>query len=180
MLFLSCYALATYAEDTVLKLYRPFGDDVEHRVPEVKKKFAGHCLTQSQRILREDAWRCMAEGVTFDPCFAKAGPKQTSVICPQSPWESSNVVIELSEPLNNEQHQALDMSRTFPWAIELVSGEHCQAIESRELFDAMPIRYHCSSGNDLVGHIQRCKLPWTMLEKTPQGVVTVELKKAWF
>jgi hypothetical protein len=168
------------ASDTVLKLYRPFGEVTEQTPLTVKNKISGQCNAQSQLILREDAWRCMAEGKIFDPCFAKMSQDKTEVICPQSPWVGDSVQIEVSGPLNNENHVTLDMSRVFPWGIELANGEHCHAIESNEVYDSMPVRYRCSNQNVLIGYLQRCKSTWSILEKTPEGVVTVNLSKAWF
>lgn len=179
LLMLIFYSFIAIAEDTVLKLYRPFGEEGVQK-PLITKQLDGQCDAQSKLILREDAWRCQAEGQVFDPCFVKTGPKQTSLLCPSSPWAAENIQINISSPLNNEEHQALDMSRTFPWAIELVNGDHCQAVELGENYDSMPIRYHCNSHNILLGTIQRCDPVWSMLEKTPEGVVTRNFKKAWF
>jgi hypothetical protein len=179
VLLIFCSFLVS-ASDTVLKLYRPFGDVIDQISPVVKNKVTGRCLSQSQLILREDAWRCQAEGKTFDPCFVKMAGNQKQVVCPQSPWTAESVAITVSSPLNNANHSTLDMSRVFPWAIELANGEHCQAIESNEIYDAMPVRYQCSNHNVLIGYLQRCKSVWSMLEKTPEGVVTVDLRKAWF
>lgn len=174
-----CSFFAT-AGDTVLKLYRPFGEVTDQISPVVKHKLTGECVGQSQLILREDAWRCHAEGKIFDPCFVKLASNQMQALCPQSPWIGDSVEINVSVPLNNQNHSTLDMSRVFPWAIELVNGEHCQAIDSKDVYDAMPVRYSCSNQNVLVGYLQRCKSVWSMLEKTPDGVVTVDLSKAWF
>jgi hypothetical protein len=174
-----CSFLAS-AGDTVLKLYRPFGEVIDQTAPLVKNVLKGQCDSQSLLILREDAWRCQSEGKIFDPCFVQLASNKMAVVCPQSPWTSDSVQIEVSTPLNNENHSTLDMSRVFPWAIELVNGEHCQGIESHELYDAMPVRYRCSNENVLIGYLQRCKAVWSMLEKTSNGVVTVELSKAWF
>ncbi|BCA96470.1 hypothetical protein TUM19329_28310 [Legionella antarctica] len=168
------------ADDTVLKLYRPYGEVTDQTVPVVKNKISGQCTTQSQLILREDAWRCMADGKIFDPCFVKPSNSKTEVICPQSPWVSDSVQIEVGSPLENENHVTLDMSRVYPWGIELANGEHCEAIEPNEVYDSMPVRYRCSNQNILIGHLQRCKATWSMLAKTSEGIVTVYLKKAWF
>jgi hypothetical protein len=168
------------AQDTVLKLYRPFGEVVEQISPVAKRKMPGQCMGQSQLIVREDAWRCQAEGKLFDPCFVKAGSKATEVLCPQSPWSDEGIQLEMNASLNNESHSVLDMSRVFPWAVELTNGEHCQAIESQEQYDSMPVRYQCTNHNILVGYLQRCKPVWSMLEKTAHGVITVDLAKAWF
>lgn len=178
--WLCCWAFSAIAGDTVLKLYRPFGDVVEQIKPVVTHTVAGECYSQSQLIVREDAWRCQAEGKFYDPCFVKAGSKRMEAICPQSPWVGDSVQINVTAPLNNEQHIALDMSRTFPWAVELANGEQCQAVQSNEVYDAMPVRYRCSNQNVLIGYLQRCKTVWSMLEKTPNGVVTADFSKAWF
>lgn len=179
VLFWSCSTLAV-AEDTVLKLYRPYGEATGQVMPAIKKNLTGHCLTQSRIIVREDAWRCEASGKIYDPCFVKAGHNRTEALCPQSPWVGDSVQINVPLPLNNEQNEPLDMSRTYPWGVELASGERCLAIDSTQLYEEMPVRYRCTNKNLLVGYLQRCKTTWSMLEKTPQGVVTVELAKAWF
>jgi hypothetical protein len=177
---LFCCSTLAQAEDTVLKLYRPYGEATGQVMPIVKHTLAGHCLSQSRIIVREDAWRCEAGGRTFDPCFVKAGTNRKEALCPQSPWVGDSVQINVSLPLDNAQNETLDMSRTYPWGIELSNGERCLAVYSTEVYEEMPIRYRCTNENLLLGYLQRCKTTWSMLEKTPQGVVTSELKKAWF
>ena len=74
-------SLGAAADDTVLKLFRPYGDITNQVVPQVKKTLMGECYSQSQLIEREDAWRCLAGGKTYDPCFVKAGPNRTEALC---------------------------------------------------------------------------------------------------
>lgn len=168
------------AGDTVLKLYRPFGQVIEQVAPVIKKNLSGQCVMQSKLAVREDAWQCMAEGKIYDPCFVQMTANKNAVVCPQSPWVGDSVQIHLNTPLNTENNAGLDMSRGFPWGIELANGDRCQAVSAEQVYDGMPIRYHCRSNNLLVGYLQRCKPVWRMLEKTADGVQTVELKKAWF
>jgi len=168
------------ADDTVLKLYRPFGEAFEQISPVVMQQLSGQCLGQSQLIIREDAWRCQAEGKIFDPCFVRMSGPMQEVICPQSPWVAHSVQINVSVPLNNQNNIPLDMSQVLPWAVELTNGDHCQAVSSNELYDGMPVHYLCGNQHLLVGYLQRCKSTWSMLAKTPGGVTTVEFKKAWF
>jgi len=175
--FCSFFAVAG---DTVLKLYRPFGESIEQIEPKAKTSSAGQCVGQSQLSIREDAWRCLAEGIVYDPCFVKMSGNQQEVLCPQSPWVSDSVLLVLNTSLSGEHHQRLDMSRSFPWAIELVNGEHCLAVEVNKLYDGMPIRYQCSGSNVLIGYLQRCKPEWSMLEKTSRGVETMRIQRAWF
>lgn len=179
LLFFLC-SVAFAAEDTLLKLYRPYGEATGQVSPQVKKTIPGVCYAQSQLIIREDAWRCIAEGKTYDPCFVKSGLNRKEALCPKSPWNGESVQILVKDPLNNDQNIPLDMSLTYPWAIELTNGEHCDAINSGEIYDNMPVRYQCAKKHYLVGHLQRCKPTWSMLEKTPKGIETVELSKAWF
>lgn len=174
------YSAVSLAHDTVLKLYRPYGDATEQAIPIVKSSLYGECFAQSQLIVREDAWRCISGENTYDPCFVKPGPDRTEALCPESPWVGDSVQIRVKSPLNNEQNKTLDMSLSYPWAIELANGEHCQAIQSGMMYDQMPVRYKCAHMNYLLGHLQRCATQWSMLEKTPQGVITVVLDKAWF
>lgn len=179
-LLLFCCSFMGEAADTLLKLYRPYGDVLEQAIPTIKKTQWGHCSAQSHLILREDAWRCESEGTIYDPCFVKAGTHRTEALCPQSPWIGDSVQIRVSGTLNNELNKPLDMSQAYPWGIELANGEHCLAIDSKKLYDQMPIRYRCTNKNLLVGHLQRCKTVWSILEKRPEGVAPVELVKAWF
>lgn len=168
------------AEDTVLRFYRPFGDVSQQAPVIVKRNIEGHCLTQSKLILREDAWRCQAEGTVYDPCFVKDAGAHKEAVCPKSPWLGDSIKILVKEPLSNAFHKTLDMSSAYPWAIELVNGEQCLATETTEVFDSMPIRYRCTNAHVLIGYLQRCDPEWSMLEKTSRGVESVKFQKAWF
>ncbi len=178
VLFLSSFM--GLAADTALKLYRPFEGNEPNSLPIITHQLNGSCSAQSQLIVREDAWRCYAEGKTFDPCFASADSKQKKVLCPSSPWSKDNVQINVSEYLDNTTHQLLDMSKAFPWGIELSNGEQCQAIETGEHYDSMPVHYRCLNQHILFGTIQRCDPAWSMLKKDSDGVATVHLKTVWF
>ena len=177
-LVLFFYSIELAAADTLLKLFRPYGESAEQD-SQITKTLTGDCFSQSQLILREDAWRCSASGTIYDPCFVKAGPDRTEALCFYSPWVSQAIKISVNEVLDNEQNKPLDMSRTYPWAI-VINGERCQAVASGATYEEMPVRYQCSQKNFLFGHLQRCRSSWTMLEKTSEGVVTMEVKKAWF
>ncbi|TAL63416.1 MAG: hypothetical protein EPN84_05040 [Legionella sp.] len=180
VLLLFC-SFFTFAGDTVLKLYRPYGEVVDQAPLVVKTTLTGLCTKQSQRIQREDAWRCEADGTIYDPCFVRAGALYVKdLVCPQSPWTGDSVQIKVESPLNNQNHKTLDMSRAFPWAIELANGERCQAVDADKVFDGMPVRYQCAENNVLIGYLQRCKTEWSMLEKTAAGVKSVSFKRVWF
>jgi len=178
ILLLSNIAFA--AEETQLEFYRPFGNESEYQLV-VGRHMVGECSQQSLHIKREDAWRCQAEGKTYDPCFMKEYGDHKAVICPQSPWNTTSVQIDLPRAADNSQHESLDMSQTYPWAVELDSGEKCQAIDEGRVFDGMPIHYQCDSQTVLLGHLQRCKTQWSILKQDVRGQINrVLIEKAWF
>ena len=178
--FAVIWSTLLFAEDTELSLYRPLTETSNHSPLVIAEKKHGDCSQQSQRIKREDAWRCVAEGKSYDPCFVPRFGSHLDAVCPESPWSSRGIQITVQSPLDNSQHETLDMSQTYPWAIELASGEKCQADESAELYDNLPIRYRCDQNTVLIGHVQRCDSPWKMLQRKSDGVVTVEIARAWF
>lgn len=176
--FTLLWSMTAFAVDTEVNLYRPL-TDAANQSPAIAAKKMGLCAQQSELIKREDAWRCVAENKVYDPCFMQPG-SNVNVVCPESPWANQAVQITVSSPLDNKQYQTLDMSRTFPWAIELTSGDKCQAIDTKEEYDGLPIRYRCGKQTELIGHVQRCEGMWKMLQHASNGVDTVQIARAWF
>ena len=177
MMFACLVSMSLHAADTELKLFRPFGEAALI----VRETHAGECWQQSQHIKREDAWRCMADGKSYDPCFIRQYGDQKQALCPQSPWDGTSAQLDLSVPADNTRHVPLDMSQTYPWGLELQSGETCLAIDEGQMFDGMPIRYQCNNQTLIFGRLQRCKMPWSILQRDSKGQVeTAIIKKAWF
>ncbi len=166
--------------NTERQLYRPFTETTKHPPVIVYSEKSGECSQQSQLIQREDAWRCIVEDQVYDPCFMNAYGTHLNVICPDFPWSGKSVKITVPIALNNRQHRTLDMSRTYPWAVELTTGAKCQAVESNEIYDGLPVRYHCENKSILFGYLQRCATTWKMLQLDARGVTTAKIKKAWF
>ncbi len=180
LFFVILWSMAVFAEDTELNLYRPTTDVTEHLPIEIVAKKSGECFQQSQLIKREDAWRCVAEGNVYDPCFANPAGPSLDAICAEMPWSNKGIQISVATPLENKRHESLDMSRTFPWAMELANGEKCQAIDTTAQYDGLPVRYQCDRNSELIGHVQRCESQWKMLQHAANGVDTVRITRAWF
>ncbi|KTD19026.1 hypothetical protein [Legionella jordanis] len=178
--FIAFLSFNLWSQDTELKLYQPFDDHAQQSPRIISQQVQGECWQQSQRIKREDAWRCMAQGKIYDPCFVKQYGAANEAICPQSPWVGTTVKITLSSPVDNSQNVPLDMAEAYPWAIELTDGEKCQAVDEGGNYDGLPIRYQCDRQSVLIGHIQRCKAEWGILQKTASGVSTAIVARAWF
>lgn len=170
-----------FAADTNLNLYRPFAETTKHVPVTIESTQKGSCNSQSDRIKREDAWHCVSErGVTYDPCFSKRFIDDQKVVCPKSPWTGTSVQLELNQRLDEHDMRALDISRTMPWAIELVSGEHCLSVASNQSIDGLPVNYRCMNGVELLGEAHRCSPVWTILRHDASGTSMAELASAWF
>ncbi|ARG97113.1 hypothetical protein B6N58_05245 [Legionella micdadei] len=175
--FMIILPVYSFADDTELKLYRPFADGTPVVIKEV---IPGQCWQQSQRIKREDAWRCVAANKVYDPCFVKEYGSHKEAVCPQSPWVGDSVQINLSTPVDNTQNTSLDMAEAYPWAVELTTGEKCQAVDDGAVYDGMKVHYQCNSQTVLIGRVQRCEAKWSILQRTPSGISTALVAKAWF
>lgn len=180
LFFAILWSMTVFAEETELSLYRPMSDVTEHLSIKIAAKASGECVQQSQLIKREDAWRCVAEGKVYDPCFVKPSSGRLDAVCTETPWSNKGTQITVATPLDNKWHQSLDMSRTLPWAIELASGEKCQAIETTAQYDGLPVHYRCDRNSELIGHVQRCDSTWKMLQHAANGVETAQITRAWF
>lgn len=168
------------AAETELSFYRPMTETSNHLPLTIVAKKTGTCNQQSQLIKREDAWRCVAEGQAYDPCFVQRFGAHLDAYCADSPWSNQGIQISVVSPLDNSRHETLDMSQTYPWAIELNNGTKCQAIEPNEQYDGLPVRYRCEGQSTLIGHVQRCDNTWKILQHASNGVETVQIKRAWF
>jgi hypothetical protein len=176
-----CVWAKVWAEDTELVLYRPMTETSRHPTVVLAAKKTGQCQQQSQQIKREDAWQCTtAEGQTYDPCFVKPFGDHLEAVCIASPFAKEGIQLTVASPLNNREHEKLDMSRALPWAVELSSGERCERLVSNEVYDQLPVNYHCDHETKLIGHIQRCQNEWSVLQKDQQKVNNVVIRRAWF
>ena len=182
LLFLLCaYPLISFENPTEIKFYRPFGAVVDQVEPKIIAHKQGMCSQQSTRIVREEAWRCVADGVTYDPCFVKPAGDKNKALCLESPWRDSAVLVITESPLETNNQKTLDVSTAYPWAVLLTTGEHCLSTDKDQMLDGSLVHYQCPGKTILFGHLQRCKNEWTILKQNRDGFIsTVSIKKAWF
>ena len=181
VLALSLFSHVCLSEETQVKLYRPFNPSHGQADVVVNQTMKGLCWEQSHADKREGAWRCMVGSVVLDPCFVKSYGEKKQAICPQSPWNGKAIKVMVEQDLDDSSHEEMDMSKNYPWALELTDGARCQKIaDSNQYFDGLPIHYLCDNDSVLFGRIQRCKAQWSMLQKSNSGVVTALIDKAWF
>lgn len=183
ILFIIFFSSLSYAndEETQVKLYRPFGQAIAQAPLKVTETYSGECAQQSIRIKREDAWRCQAGNRVYDPCFINPFSAHKQALCPASPWNGTSILLNLTTPANHNGFSLLDVSKTYPWAIELKTGEKCEALEKEGIYDNMPILYRCNNQTELLGHLQRCRTTWTILQRHPGNhISTAVVMRAWF
>ena len=176
-ILLFIFASSTMSQTTELKLYRAYGENHPLIITEEQQ---GHCWQPSKLLTREDAWRCQTNHAIYDPCFISPFSDSSKAFCPDSPWDTK--IVQINLPTKALAHSSkLDMSRAYPWAIKLAEGQTCLAITSSKKHDNQPIRYRCTNDIWLFGKLQRCKMPWRILALDQhQQVTTVILKEAWF
>lgn len=158
-------------------LYTAFSHSPYQTALQVTDVYFGECTSQSKADKRKDAWRCQANGQTFDPCFQHPFVNRNQLICPLSPWQSAAVKITTHQELDDSQHAELDMSRNNPWAMELKDGTRCIINTST---DSSSHKYHCGDQDYLVGNIYRCKGSWEIYRKSGESFEVAEVKRAWF
>lgn len=171
---------ASFAADTELNFYRPMTETSKQPPLILVDQKKGVCQQQSKLIKREDAWNCVADNKVYDPCFVLPYGSHMEAVCPEAPWSSKGVKIKVTAPLDNKEHVPLDMSRTYPWAIQLSTGEKCQAVNTNKEYDGLPVHYQCEGNSELIGHVQRCDNPWKILKHAANGVDTAQIVRAWF
>lgn len=178
-IFLNLMLSNAFAETTEIKFFRLFLD----AKPKVVEKHYGVCLQQSESIKREDAWRCSAKGTILDPCFINPYRNQKQAFCLNTPWSKKAIELILGKKVGFSAGEKLDVSQAYPWAIELVGALQCYAISAKErtFFQGLPLHYRCRDGSYLLGGLQRCTQPWSILRRDHNAkVTTVAIRKAWF
>lgn len=177
LLFLLYRAGFCGANDSAIHYFRPF---IKGSLPLTIQKISGlgRCTNQSQLIKREDAYQCTLEGTIYDPCFVQPGTKD--VFCIEHPW--AHIAWQFAAVIDESKTtEPLDVSRTYPWAMELSSGQHCLATVVDKEIDNMPLRYKCDDNTLLLGHLQRCKPEWSMQARKENGLIgEVQITAAWF
>lgn len=168
---------AAFADETDPTLYQPFAKTPQQKELIVAGSLKGSCKKQSDTDKREDAWQCRAFGKTYDPCFKHPFSQNNELICPKSPWSNKAIKIVTHDQLDNSNHQELDMSKAYPWAIELTDGTHCLAKPSS---DPIQHNYKCQNKQTLSGKLMRCNPSWKITRNDNNATDMVHVKRAWF
>lgn len=175
------FVAVCYAEETEINLYRPFAHTNKHAEPTIVLMQKGVCFQQSNKIKREDAWRCRdINNKIFDPCFTEEYESHGKLVCPNSPWDAKSVELHVAHALDNSSFIPLDISKSLPWAIQLKTGEHCIFIESSQTVHGIPVHYQCEKNTQLLGELARCNPLWSIAVFNGNDLGRVEIAIAWY
>jgi Domain of unknown function (DUF4232) len=145
----------------------------------------GSCESGSDSINNVEVYRCTANDIIYDPCWADS---MGGALCMQQPWATSVVhLAALSIP------SGVDVATTdldYPWGVELTSGARCLAEQgAHAVFDTRTVDYDCTGGPihglELLRRVNRFTPYWTYRTAIYNGSSqvagpTVSVATAWF
>lgn len=187
---LALQACATTApsprQDTAVRMFVPFGPGrVLQPGVSIAERLDGRCFAESvSSEARPDAWRCMAGNRILDPCFEGTVEGRTTLACAQSPWESTVVLLALTEPLPARRAGQLSSNDGRPWALELDDGSRCTLLGGATgAVAGMRVNYGCEGGHaSVIGDVDRRPSRWKVFV-IPRDGVTMEQRRvraAWY
>jgi len=169
---------------TQIKLLTPFSFGRISNGLNAAEKASGTCFTESvASSSRPDAWRCMAGNAIMDPCFQNLMGDPKVLACTRDPWGNNVVLLSLTAPLPNDRRKEVDRNATLPWALELVTGQHCSLFTGATApIAGMRINYGCPGGWNIVGDIDRSQPVWRVFAQAESSSVLeqVDIAVAWY
>lgn len=153
-------------------LYSAFAPAPNQKAPMISAREEGYCL-QSTLSKRSNAYRCVTDKHSFDPCFMRRYGNNKQAICPKAPWLSRVTMIELENlPTHSNSEQELDMSQQLPWAIQLLDGSHCLLKKNGY--------YQCDDNSTLQLPFSRCATPWKIIKLDKNNHFYAKVQMVWF
>lgn len=145
------------ATPTELRVFNPWDVSGLRDGLDVIAEGTGECFTPAASVDRPDGWRCAAGSSLHDPCFIGGEPVRAA--CLDAPWSTSVTLLELPDaparPAATSDNGAL-------WAMQLVGGERCLAIDGATATAAgQRLNFTCDGG-DIYGTADRTRDRWTV------------------
>lgn len=147
----------------------------------VTTRFRGaQCLGGgSEAVVNAD--RCFAGNFVFDPCWPTVNHRGNygGEICLSAPWKHSVAHLRGKNP-----HNSGGGGRTL-WGLRLNNGTRCDVAQGATgTYHHRRLNFYCGHDNWLVGHPNRTRKTWTILEitATSHGLRhprTVRIHHAW-
>jgi hypothetical protein len=145
----------------------------------------GGCESGSDSIGNVEVYRCGANDVIYDPCWAESAG---GVLCMQQPWATS--VVRLAVPGIPPGVDVATTDLDDPWGVELTSGARCLAEEgAHDTLGSKTVDFDCTGGPihglELLRGVNRSTPFWTYQSAIYNGSYqaagpTVSVATAWF
>jgi hypothetical protein len=145
-------------QSTSVRFYYPYAYARVASDLRVTKTVAGECFTQSLSV--SGAYRCMADGTLYDPCFLPIFylTAPDSVVCATAPWDPEVVALTLTSPLMPGTSAV-----SIPWALELSTGARCIVDNgARDVINNTLVAYICNAPNSGATLVDQSSQPWTV------------------
>lgn len=142
--------------ETQLELYVPYEGSELVKSLTIQQRLKGTCTT-SLIDKRKGAWRCMAGGNVYDPCFMS--PKAGIFACTQTPWNKS-ITLVTAQDYPKTSFKTFSLATTEPWGLELVDHRCILITESNGLLHGLPMKYKCGHDNYILGEIDKTYKIW--------------------
>jgi len=147
----------------------------------IRSLSGGDCWTESiPDYENQNAWRCMAGNIIFDPCFAPPGASNvTQVACAETPT-SGVYLMNLTSPLSQGSVPRTSGGK-YAWYIVLSNGRSCSRVDGAgpPSVDGLTLEYACTIGE--AAEPNQSTIPWTdqYAASTAGALVAVDVTQAW-
>ncbi|MFH8737180.1 serine/threonine-protein kinase [Streptomyces sp. NPDC017964] len=123
----------------------------------------GSCWSSSEATMRLDAWRCTAESVVLDPCFAPdESPEQEALLC-MGTQPNRMVRLTLSEPLPGNNFHIPGGPTINPIIVILPDENTCRVMTgATTVLAGERMNYSCEGGGYLYGDPDKSDPLWTI------------------
>jgi hypothetical protein len=124
----------------------------------------GDCWTESLAV--SDTYRCMANNLIYDPCWAESGAR-LRVVCPGAPWEHRVIRMNLADKLPK-----LSGYSGPAWGVQLMTGNQCVFLTGTAGdVGGERINYDCTKNQVvLTGTVGRRHDPWRIQTAVLDGM----------
>ncbi|MFN8490003.1 MAG: WG repeat-containing protein [Caldilineaceae bacterium] len=160
---------------------------IDYRPPLPDEVRNGACTGNSELLALPNAWRCEAEGDTFDPCLT--GDDGETVVCAPSPAEKyPGFRLILEKPLPEVNVTAKPPSEL--WQIQTADANVCTVASRTDLVvNNKPVTFICTDHTVILGAIDQANALWQAENATlrnnqagqyqVENTKTVQVIRAW-
>jgi len=164
---------SSYASTTKTQVVRwsPFDSSgqVKKTLTIKRIRAVGSCgdIGPGSEVVGDFGYRCGFGNVLADPCWRDGARRTDFIVCAGNPWARSVDLVRVPH-LMLHVGVTFGAAPTYPWGIQLTSGDRCTAFQGAHDSIVLPggrrltVDYYCSSGIVLLRDLRRAKALWTI------------------